>query len=55
MTHYEEYMSRKERRQKARKKRINERVQGVSAVPKTDPNTYQAQRSRRIGGTLKMQ
>lgn len=34
MTHYEEYMSRKGRRSRERKKRINERVQGVISCTK---------------------
>lgn len=51
MTQYEEYMSRKGRRSRERKKRINERVQGLSAVPNTDPYTYQAQ--SRVSDTLK--
>lgn len=32
MPHYEEYMSRKGRRSRDRRQRINERVQGLSAV-----------------------
>lgn len=43
-TLYEEYMSRKRRRSREAKKRITERVQGLSAVSDTDGYTYQAQR-----------